>query len=357
MPRARRLFYYPALFAVLCVSLFQTSAMAEKNQTKQIFFLHSYVKGHAGGQPQADGVMAALKKAGFLENKNLRTDFYHMDALQTNTTPSLINKQAEIALLKIRKSNPDLLIVIDDDAFRTVALALVDSIIPIVFTGMNNRPENYHKTRRCIESRDNPGHNITGVYEHLHIADAFTVHHKIFNNVNKIRIFVDASPIGDAILEQIKLELSKQTVPCQWDIEVTETWEAYKTGLTKANKAPDIGAIYPAALLLEDKDGNRYTAPEIFHWTVNHSIKPEIAQNAAFTRMGLFGGAAVNTYAMGFQAGEMAARILTGTDPGTIPIENAEHYALVFNLERANQLSIKIPPHILADADEVITGQ
>ena len=39
---------------------------------------------------------------------------------------------------------------------------------------------------------------------------------------------------------------------------------------------------------------------------------------------------------------------------GKIPIEEAERYALVFNMGRAKQLSIEIPPDILMAADEVV---
>jgi ABC-type uncharacterized transport system substrate-binding protein len=122
------------------------------------------------------------------------------------------------------------------------------------------------------------------------------------------------------------------------------------------NRDSEVNAFYPAALLLKDNNGTTYTTPEIFAWTVLNSRKPEIALNYEFTRMGLFGGAAVDFYAMGVQAGRMVAKCLRGENPGSIGIEDAEKYALVFNLKRAEQLGIKIPPDILMAADEVVTG-
>jgi ABC-type uncharacterized transport system substrate-binding protein len=106
--------------------------------------------------------------------------------------------------------------------------------------------------------------------------------------------------------------------------------------------------------LLKDCKETTYTAPEIFAWTIQNSNKPEIALNYEFTRLGLFGGAAVDFYSMGCQAGQMVARILRGENPGNIPIEDARRYALVFNIKRAEQLGIKISPDILMAADEVV---
>ena len=72
-----------------------------------------------------------------------------------------------------------------------------------------------------------------------------------------------------------------------------------------------------------------------------------------FTRMGLFGGAAVDFFAMGKQAGAMVIRILQGEEPSGIAIEDAGRYALVFNLSRAAVLGIDIPRDVLLSADEI----
>ena len=323
----------------------------------RIFILHSYESGHVCGHPQHDGVVAALRKAGFKDKENPVIQTYYMDTKRKNNTPALIREQARIALKRIASFRPDVLVSLDDNAFRTVALDLVDGPVPIVFSGINGQPENYNKARRFMASRSRPGHNITGVYEKLHFADAVRVHSKLFPGLKKVRIFLDRSPTGRAIIEQIKIEMAKEKIPCSYEIKVAESWEDYQREIHLTNQDPEVDVIYPAALLLKDRNGTTYTAPEIFAWTIKNSKKPEIAVNYAFTRMGLFGGAAVDFYAMGLQAGQMAAAILKGKDPGKIPIEEAERYALVFNLDRAKQLGIEIPPDVLMAADEVVVGK
>ncbi len=320
----------------------------------RIFILHSYEETNVCGQPQHAGVIAALRDAGIVEGEKALVRVFYMDTKRKNNTPEMMEEQGRLAMEQMHSFQPHVLVTLDDDAFRTVALKFVDTPVRIVFSGMNAQPEDYNKTKFFCASRSGPGHNVTGVYEKLHIFDAIGVHARLFPGLKKVRGFSDLSTTGRAISKQIDLELEHESLPCAWEMVVAKNWEEYREEVLKTNNDPDVGAIYPVALLLKDSAGKTYTAPEIFAWTIGNSSKPEIALNYAFTKMGLFGGAAVDFYSMGYQAGKMVVRILQGENPGDIPMEDALKYALVFNLDRAKQLGIEIPTDILMSADEVI---
>lgn len=320
----------------------------------RVMIVHSYEQGHVCGQPQHDGVVAALNKEGYVVPEDLEIDTFYMDTKRRNNTRDLILEQAGRVMEKIERNPPDVLVTLDDNAFRTVGLEMTDSGIPVVFCGMNGQPEDYHRQKPFLNTRSRPGHNITGVYEKLHIVDAFRVHSRLFPNVGRIRILLDTSPTGRAIGRQIELELDEAPPSVSWDVRTVTGWDAYQEEILQANRDEEIGALYLATLLLKTASGKTYTAPEIFQWTVKQSTKPEIAVNYAFTRLGLFGGAAVDFHAMGEQAGRMVVRILQGEQAGSLSIEEAKKYALAFNIQRARQLGLSIPNDILMAADEVV---
>ncbi|WP_320174460.1 ABC transporter substrate binding protein [Maridesulfovibrio sp.] len=341
------------VFVIFC--LFCSSALAGEAKTKNIMIVHSYDLDNICGEPQHQGVVESLAKAGFVAGDNLDVHQYAMGTKKVNNTPELMAKQVEIVLEKVGSIRPDVLVLLDDNAFRTVGLKLVDTDINIVFSGLNGQPEDYDRKVKWMNSRSAPGHNITGVYEKLHFIDACKVQKKILPGLKKMLVVSDESPTGKAVLKQLGLEIAEgeSDLGIEFDFRIATSWEEYMEIMGQACSDSTIGTVYPAATLLKDKNGKSRATADIIKWTVANCRIPGISINYSFARLGMLGGAGVDFIAMGRQAGVMVAAVLNGRSPGDIPVEEAERYALVFNLKRAKELGMEIPADILMAADVV----
>ena len=54
------------------------------------------------------------------------------------------------------------------------------------------------------------------------------------------------------------------------------------------------------------------------------------------------------------RAAVLMDKVLKGTTPTEIPVEQARNFELVINLKTAKQIGLTIPPNVLARADRVI---
>ena len=330
--------------------------MASQDKAR-VMVVHSYGSNHICGAPQAIGVVAGLAKQGWEEGNNLYLESFYMDTKKTYTTPAAIKQRGKLALDAIDTFGPDVVIVLDDNAIREVMLPLVGNPkISLVFSGMNGQPEAYHNKKAFMDSRSAPGSNVTGVYEKLHVYKSLMVMSAALGGAQpgeKVIGITDYSPTGNAISKQFDLELKNQALPYTWELRRVRDFEEYKKVISEINTDPTVKAIYPAALSLKTVDNSTITAGKIFQWTTKHSTKPEMALNYFFSKIGLFGGAAVDFTAMGQVAGIKAGRILNKEPAGSLAIEDAPDYAIVFNVARAKALGIEVPESLLTAADQV----
>ena len=343
-----------SILSGLMLFLFTTVAVAE--EMKRVYIAASYEQNHICGGPQEAGVIKGLNKTGWFEGMNLEIMRYYMDTKKKNTTPEAMKKEAEIITAQIEKFKPEVLVVLDDNAFREAALPLAGSKeLAIVFCGMNGQPENYNAKKRFMNTREKPGGNITGIYEKLYVGRSMKVMQNALPALKgkKIVGITDSSPTGNAITTQFEVESKDMPGDTDWELRRVKDWQEYTELIETLNKDEGIGAIYPVALRLKVSDTEIYTAPEIFKWTTENSAHPEMALNYFFAKVGLFGGAAVDFKAMGFQAGRKAGQILNGEKAGDLSIDDASDYAIVFNLKRAKKLGIDIPLPLLTAADHV----
>jgi putative tryptophan/tyrosine transport system substrate-binding protein len=94
-------------------------------------------------------------------------------------------------------------------------------------------------------------------------------------------------------------------------------------------------------------------APRISAFASEHNL-PAIAGSANYTQAGLLMSYSVDFIAIGRRVAAYVDRILKGTTPADLPVEQATEFALRLNLKTAKALGLEITPNLLARADEVI---
>lgn len=343
------------LYLTVGMMMLSTTVLASED-IKRVYIVASYEQHHVCGWPQEQGIIKGLVQEGWIDGINLSVKSYHMDTKRTNTTAEAMKSVATEVLREIDLFKPDVIVTLDDNAFREIGLPMAGrQDIAAVFSGMNGQPEMYNARKHFMDSREKPGNNITGVYEKLYVVRSMRVMENAVAGLTGAKIvgITDYSPTGNAITRQFELELAKQQGTVEWELIRVKNWPEYADLITRLNDDDSVKAIYPVALTLKVSETVTYTAPEIFKWTVENSKKPEMALNYFFSEIGLFGGAAVDFKSMGIAAGKKAGKILNGDKAGDLPIEDAPEYAIVLNIKRAKQLGIDIPPPLLTAADYV----
>jgi len=81
---------------------------------------------------------------------------------------------------------------------------------------------------------------------------------------------------------------------------------------------------------------------------------PTMFHDRSFVAQGALASYGVNSREAGRLSAKHVQRVLAGTNPKDLPVENTDRFELVLNLRTAREVGLTIPPSILLRADEVI---
>jgi|SRR5262245_44465997 len=273
----------------------------------------------------------ALREHGYVEGQNLAIERRFAEG-QVNRLPELAR-----ALVQVRV---DVIVAVGAAAIQAAKDAT--ETIPIVM-GFGSEPVE----RGFARSLAHPGGNITGVV---------------------------LAPEGRLVSK--RLELIKEAVPRVGRIGILATGEA--TSRTQVDEAKKVTSSLGIKLTVVEVQGTDYDhafakivaehagALLVLSSTILHRDRGQIIQLAAKHRLpGLYewrdqaeaGGLMSYGSSLADLSGRVAVyvdRILKGTKPADLPIEQPTKFELVINLKTAKALGLTIPQSILVRADEVI---
>ncbi len=261
-----------------------------------------------------------------------------------NSDPVTIAARAEQAAALIDAWQPDLIYTSDDDAQKYVASRYVNSTTPIVFSGVNNPPQQYGFRN---------SENVTGVLEHEHFVESVRLLQAIVPGVRKLAVVFDDAPLWKDV-QQRMLAKAPELPGIEfvfWD--TIRTYDEYKQRMALYPSGADAVALI-GIFNFKDAVGRNVPYQEVLRWTAENSPLPDLSFWVDRVHYGTLVSVTVSEHEQGLAAGRMARAILVeGTRPATIPMVPTTKGLPVISLARAKRLGIGIKSSLLLSSQVI----
>ena len=274
-----------------------------------------------------------LRNHGWVDEKNL-TIQYRFGRTQ-DRLPALA---AELVAL-----SPDLLIAGNPQA--AVALKSATGSIPIVFVGVADPVR-----IGLVQNLSRPGGNITGLATFVpgqFISKQIELLRELVPAASKIAILANpGNPIHSQVIAE-ELPQAAQKLGLAFPVvEATTSEELDVAFASAATQHPD--AILPFGDALTLRHAAQVAALAAKHRLPALYLSRQFASSTGLISYG------PDQPDMWLRVGGYVDKLLKGTKPSELPVEQPSKFELVINLKTAKALDLAVPPALLARADEVI---
>ena len=281
---------------------------------------------------QVEAFRQGLRDLGYVEGKNILIEYRHTEG-KPDRLPGLA---AELVRLKV-----DVIVV--SGALATSAAKNATREIPIVMAVAGDPVGSGH-----VASLGRPGGNITGL---TNLAPELggkrlELVKEVIPGLSRVAILSDpTNPIFTLQLREV--ESAAQALKLQLQIlEVREPNDFDSAfGAAKKGHAGAVGTLASAFL-----GAHRQKLVNL----AEKSRLPTMYHNSGFVEVGGLMSYGVNNADLYRRAAVYVDKILKGTKPADLPVEQPKKFEFIINLKTAKQIGLTIPPNVLARADKVI---
>jgi putative ABC transport system substrate-binding protein len=272
-----------------------------------------------------------LRDLGHIEGQNIVFEYRNAEG-EVDRLPDLA---AELVRL-------DASIIVTSTAAATNAVKRATSTIPILMVAINYDPI----ALGHVDNLARPGGNVTGLYfQHLELlAKRFGLIKEMLPSVSRVAVFFDSFTtdqleIVQAANQSVGLELQPlhlQNPPYDFENAFRAAARSAAEAIMVLESAPIFRGRTQIVQLAKD---NRLPTSFAFR---------------EYVEVGGLVSYGVNFSTMYRRAAEYVDKILRGTKPADLPVEQSTKFELVINLKTAKALDLTVPSPFLALADEVI---
>ncbi len=274
-----------------------------------------------------------LRELGYVEGQNLVKEYRYAEG-KRERLPVLA---AELVRLKVD------VIVVSPSRAATRAAQRATRTIPIVMAAANVDPVE----AGFVVSLARPGGNITGLTQlasRLH-AKRLELLKEAFPRISRVAIIwrrpdqKQAMKEVEAVGQALGIQIQSLNVGTRLD-ELESAFSAI------SRERPDGLLVGLSAII------NRHRA-RLAEFTAKRGL-PTIYAQSRFVDAGGLMSYGVKVPDLFRRAATYVDKILRGTNPADLPVEQPTKFILVINLKTAKQLGFTIPPEVLFRADKVI---
>jgi putative tryptophan/tyrosine transport system substrate-binding protein len=272
-----------------------------------------------------------LRDLGHIEGQNIVFEYRNAEG-EVDRLPDLAGQLVRL----------DASIIVTSTAAATGAVKRATSTIPILMVAINYDPI----ALGYVDNLARPGGNVTGLFfQHLELlAKRFGLFKEMLPSVSRVAVFSDSFTtdqleVVQAANQSVGLELQPlhlQNPPYDFENAFRLAARSGAEAIMVLESAPIFRGRTQIAQLAKD---NRLPTSFAFR---------------EYVEVGGLVSYGVNFSGMYRRAAEYADKILRGTKPADLPVEQSTKFELVINLQTARALGLELPPTLLARADEVI---
>lgn len=286
---------------------------------------------HAALDASYEGFIAALEDEGYVDGDNIHIDF--KNAQGQNPTAQTIASQ-------LVNSNVDLVFAIATPAAQAAYNATKD--IPIVITAVTDPVES-----GLTKAWDVSGTNVTGTSDLTPVPKQMELITELVPEAKTVGVIYTTSEVNSEV--QVKMA---EEAASNLGLQVI------RVGVTTVNDIPQaVASVIDKVDAMYAPTDNLIASSMPVLW--NACLDKKVPIVAGVDTMVIDGGIAtegIDYYQLGYETGLMAAQVLEGKDPSTMPINTLQNTTLIVNQKNAEAIGLSIPDSILKGA-EIIGGE
>jgi ABC-type uncharacterized transport system substrate-binding protein len=326
---AKKILFCPTL--TILILFFCSPAQAEQ-QTKVDKIGYLSFRSPSGPAPGLETFRRELRALGYIEGKNLAFEYRYAEG-KPKRFPALAE---ELVRLKV-----DVLVMPGTPA--ALAAKNATRTIPIVFVAVADPVPT-----GLVDSLSRPGGNITGVTEISEIlaGKRLELLKETLPKLSRVAVLWNPQNPGNAQQWKESQQPARDLGLQLYSMEISSA-DKYEGAFKAAAKAPS-GALAVAQDSLAN--ANQRLIADL---AIKNRL-PALSHVGAFVADGglmSYGPTQAETYK---RAAVMVDKILKGTKPADIPVEQPTKFELLINLKTAKALGLTIPPVVMMRADRVI---